>query len=105
MFPIFSCSINVTVTSPNDVPSFYMNHLVYTCKCCIHLNSLHFSVVYCVEVVENVYKRMNIKIDSTLTLILRQIDVDLMSVYRKKHIMYRNIILEICVRLAIKIKC
>ena len=26
----FSCSINVTVTSQNDVPSFHMNHSVYT---------------------------------------------------------------------------
>ena len=25
MFPIFSCSINVTVMSQNDIPSFHMN--------------------------------------------------------------------------------
>ena len=25
MFPIFSCSINVTVTLQSDVPSFHMN--------------------------------------------------------------------------------
>ena len=38
------------------------------------------------------------KIDLTWTSILRQIDVDLMSVYRKKHIVYRYIILEkLCV--------
>ena len=38
------------------------------------------------------------KIDSTWTSFLLQIDVDLMSVYRKKHIVYRNIMLErLCV--------
>ena len=38
------------------------------------------------------------KTDSTWTSILRQIDVDLMSVCRKKHIVYRCIILEaLCV--------
>ena len=39
------------------------------------------------------------KIDSTWTSILRQIDVDLMSVCsKKKNIVYRNIILErLCV--------
>ena len=38
------------------------------------------------------------KIDSTWTTILRQIDVNLVSVCRKKHIVYRNIILErLCV--------
>ena len=38
------------------------------------------------------------KIDSTWTSILRQIDVDLMSVCSKKNIVYRNIILErLCV--------
>ena len=35
----FPCSIKVTVTSQNDVPSCHMNQTVYTCKCCIHLNS------------------------------------------------------------------
>ena len=44
------------------------------------------------------------KIDSTWTSILRQIDVDLMSVC-SKNIVYRNIILERFVCLAIKIKC
>ena len=29
MFPIFSCSINVTVTSQNYVPSFHMNQTAY----------------------------------------------------------------------------
>ena len=38
------------------------------------------------------------KIDSTWTSILRQIDVDLMSVWSKKNIVHRNIILErLCV--------
>ena len=31
MFPIFSYSINVTVTTQNDVPSFHMNQTVYIC--------------------------------------------------------------------------
>ena len=97
MFPIFSCSINVTVTSQNDVPYFHMNQTVYICLCCIHLNQSHCYVVYCVEVVENVDWRTNMKIDSTWTSILRQIDVDLMSVCIK-NIVYRKIILErLCV--------
>ena len=45
------------------------------------------------------------KIDLTWTSILRKIDVDLISVCRKINTVYRNIILEDCVCLAIKIKC
>ena len=85
MFPIFSCSINVTVTSQNDIPYFHMNQTVYICKCFIHLNLSHCNVVYCVDVVENVDRRTKMKIDSTWTSILRQIDVDLMSVCNKKY--------------------
>ena len=42
------------------------------------------------------------KIDSIWTSILREIDVDLTSMYRKKQIAYKNMILEICVFLATK---
>ena len=45
---IFSCSINVTMTSQNEVSSFYTNQTAT-------------SVVYCVEVVENVYRRTKMK--------------------------------------------
>ena len=61
---IFSCSINVTVTSQKDVPffSYESNSLyllvLYTPK------FFAFSVVYCVDVVENVYRRTKVKIDS-----------------------------------------
>ena len=83
MLPIFSCIINVTVTSQNDVPYFHMNQTAYICWCCIHLNKSHFNVVYCVEVVRNVDRRTKMKNDSMWTSILRKIDVDLMSVCRK----------------------
>ena len=43
--------------------------------------------------VENVIRRTNMKIVSTWTPILRQIDVDLISVCSKNFV-YRNIILE-----------
>ena len=31
MFTIFSCSINVTVTSQNGVPSFHLHQRTYLC--------------------------------------------------------------------------
>ena len=31
VFIFFSCSINVTVTSQNDVPYFHINQTVYIC--------------------------------------------------------------------------
>ena len=53
MFPIFSCSINVTVTSQNGIPFFHMKRHI---KQIISASAKsHFSAVYCVEVVENVY--------------------------------------------------
>ena len=63
MFPIISCSINIIVTSQNDVPSFHMHHLympvLYTLK------RSHISVVYCVEVIENGNMMTQMQIDST----------------------------------------
>ena len=73
MFPFFSFSINVTVTSQNDVPYLHMNQTVYIGLCCIHLNKSHCNVVYCVEVVENVDRRTKMTIDSTWTSILCQL--------------------------------
>ena len=91
---ILSCNINVTVTSHNDVPYFRANQTAYICWCCKHLNYSHFNVVLCAEVVVNVNRRTKMKFDSTWTSFYREIDVDLMSVCRKKHIVYRNILLE-----------
>ena len=84
MFPIFSCSINVTVTSQNGVPFYHMNQTVYICLCHKHLNLSHCYVVYCVEVVKNVGRKTKMKIESAWTSVLCQIVVDSMSVCSKK---------------------
>ena len=53
MFPFFYCSINVTVTSQSDVPSFLMNQTAFYQLVLCAPKIIKFSVVYCVVVVKN----------------------------------------------------
>ena len=71
------------MTSQNDVPYFHMNQQLLSASAVTPTS--HFNVVNCDEVVENVHRRTKMKIDSTGTSILRQIDVDLMSVAGKTY--------------------
>ena len=69
MFTIFSCSINVTVTSQNWVPSFHLHQRAYTCikelicDWVIYTPKIFlFFYVCCIEMVENVYGNTKMKI-------------------------------------------
>ena len=62
---IFSYSINVTVTSQNDVPSFQMKQSIYTCFCCIHLKSSHFVLCIALKWLKRLSEDQNKKLRST----------------------------------------
>ena len=59
MFTIFSCSINVTVTSQNGVPSFHLHQRAYICWGYLHtLNNLIFYIC-CIEMVKTSIETLN----------------------------------------------
>ena len=62
MFTIFSCSINVTVTSQNGVPSFHLHQIVYMWWGNLNTKNNLIFYVCCIEIVENVYRNTKMKI-------------------------------------------
>ena len=85
------------MTSQNDVPSFHTNQTVlhtpkiFAFECCLFI-----ALKWLKDQNENLIQR-----NFNFTSNRRRFDV---SMQGKKQIVYRNIILEICVSLAIKIK-
>ena len=99
MFTIFSCSINVTVTSQNGVPSFHLHQRAYMCMGLFTKNNLIFMFVAFMFVafmfvafkwLITSKEPVKIKFDSMWTSILREIDVDLTSMCWEKHIAYKK---------------
>ena len=58
------------------------------CTSVIYTYNNHIFCVYCVEIVKKVYRNTKLKIDLILNTILHEIDGDMTSVCKKKHIAY-----------------
>ena len=90
MFTIFSCSINVTVTSQNGVPSFHLHQRAYCGEVIYTPKIILLFMSVAMKWLKTSIETQKWKFDSILTSILREIDVDLTSVCWKNTLCTKN---------------
>ena len=80
MFTIFSCSINVKVTSQNGVPSFHLQQRAY--RWCDYLHTLTNLIImyFALKWLKTSIETLKLKFDSIWTSILHEIGVNLTSI-------------------------